>query len=62
MREIFDREHDDELVPQKTYFAAPESRYGGTEDIRHCSHCGEDIPDGSAVCPECGRWWTNSAS
>ena len=25
------------------------------DDTEHCSHCGEEVPDGSLYCPNCGE-------
>ena len=28
------------------------------DDEHICKHCGNIVPPGSVLCPDCGCWWT----
>ena len=62
MQEIFDPNHDDDFTYQDQEYIHVTNHDESEPAGRSCRHCGCDIPSESAVCPECGRWWTNPAS
>ena len=61
MEEIFDREHDDEYTYDASY-VVPHRNNNVSENFRCCTYCGGNIPPMVVVCPQCGKWWTNSES
>ena len=62
MQEIFDREHDDFTYAEHSHTGSKDGGGSGGDVQKSCRHCGSDIPSESVICPECGSWWTNSAS